>query len=170
MTTRRTFTPDEINKILDSLAGDDLYDLGNGFTATRTARGLSPLDKGNRPGFRIDKGGKWGEMPEDSSPEDLAAISAALWEKGKEFFPDDTADLIPDELKEEKDPLEGTIEGLIPLELREKPDREDLEPDLLGLTPDSLRAIIKDPALARRLATGKGTIEDLLTPESLKGE
>jgi hypothetical protein len=239
---KRTFTPDEINRLLNSLATDDPLDLGGGLTATRTARGLSSLDKGDPPGFRIDKDGKWGGLVEDSSPEELAAISTALWEKGKEFFPDDAApdktpkgwaekdarfvckdtacgrlclrkdlcpencdllarnlaaaaekkridDLTPEGLREVPDPLEGTPEGLTPLALRDVPDREDLEPDPLGLTPDSLREkkdpfegtiealtpnclrdIIRDPGLARRLALGKGTADDLLTPESLKGE
>jgi len=254
MTTRRTFTADEINRLLNSLAGDDPYDLGGGLVAVRMA--------GSKISFKIERDGKGEHFLKDADTAELAEISAVLWERGKEFLPDDTVPdktpkrweekdarfvckdtacgrlclrrdlcpencdllarglataaqkkrlddlLMPDWMKEKSDPLEGTPAGLMPDYLRDpEPDSDlaarrakmtpeerrvdELKPDwfleiekkeraeaALSLTdqlvPDNLRAIIKDPALAKRLHDGTATaqekIEDLLSPESLKGE
>lgn len=198
MTTRRTFTAAEINRILNVLAGDEPYDLGGGLTAERTARK-------DRPGFRIDKGGTYGRLVEDSSPEELAQISAALWEKGKEFLPDDAASSTTPQGWEEKDGrfvcrdtdcgrlcvrkdlcpetcdllarnLAASAEEkrrneLIPEELRDKPDEGDLEPDPTGLVPDRMRRTRAEAERDRRIADGTATDADridLLTPEALR--
>lgn len=102
---------------------------------------------------------------------ELAEISAILWAKYAPFLPDDSDDLTPDELREKPDTAEG-LDALVPDALREKPEDPNLEPDPLGLTPGSLRAVIADPGLARRLAMGTATpaekIDALLTPDELK--
>ena len=163
---KRTFTADEIARILNSLAGDDPFDLGGGLMAVRMASKDKIL-------FTLERDGQ--EHPlKDAAAAELAAISAVLWEKGKAFIPDDPADeLTPDDEKGKPDPLAVTVEGLLmPGELKKKPDPANLAPDPLGLCPNEARTIIADPELARRLATGTATdaekLADLLTPEDLK--
>lgn len=161
---KRTFTADEINRLLNYLTGDDdEVNIGGGLVAVRSARK-------DGPGFMLNE-----KRIEDCAPAELEPVQTFIDEQAKQFIP--TAEevdrlLTPDALRDpgpDPDPL-------VPDELRDKPEPENLEPDRLGLTPDNLRAIVLDPGLARRLHDGTATAEErtdaLLTPDAYreKGE
>jgi hypothetical protein len=162
MTATRTFTPDEIARLFKSQAHepDFIIDLGEGFKAIQQAAHSGLI-------FQIERNGKAHALA-DADAAELKEISGILWARFEPFINTPDSDLTPDELKDKPD--DG--DPLVPDELREKPDPANLEADPLGLTPDSLRAIIADPELARRLATGTATAEEktdsLLTPDNLK--
>jgi hypothetical protein len=144
---KRTFTAREVATLLTSQAGSDgELDLGNGIKAVRMA-------SHDRPVFKIERAGKETHFLDDADAGELAELSAIVWTFAKEFMPSDDAD-----------------ERLTPDWMRPAPERTDLEPDPSGLTPDHLREIIADPGLAHRLATGRATADDILTPEHLKAE
>jgi hypothetical protein len=196
---RRIFSTKKITRILGSQIHDadrDIsIDLGNGLRAVMSASVYKALKAGERPDYKffLETDGKEQRELEKATEEELAKISEFLWKNvapqflnsheilDLEFTPDALLDneredvldpMTPDELREKPDMAEG-LDALVPDALREKPDDPNLEDDPLGLTPDSLRAIIADPELARRLATGTATpaenLESLLMPESLKG-
>ena len=143
---KKAFTAAEITSLFMTQAGADTeLDLGGGLRAVRMATK-------DRPVFSIERDGKQLYHLDEANAGELVEISAVLWEKYAPFV--STA---------------GDLEErLTPDALKDRPERTDLEPDPLGLTPDHLREIIKDPALARRLATGTATRDDILTPENLK--
>jgi hypothetical protein len=180
---KRTFTPDEINKLLNSLAGNDPYDVGGGFVAIRSARGINPNYKGP-PGFLIEINGvNLGRLVEDCTQEELAAISAGLWEKGKEFISDRRDELIPDWMKEKVDPElearrakmtpeERRVDDLMPDWMRHEKKEEEAEAALSHadqLIPDEYREK-PDPELAARRAamTPEERHRDDLIPDWIK--
>jgi hypothetical protein len=145
---KRTFTAKEIATLLTSQAGSDIeLNLGNGLRAVRMATK-------DRPVFQIDRAGKDLHNLDDADPAELAELSAIVWTFADQFGPTEDA-------------LE---EPLTPERFKDKPEPENIEPDPLGLTPDHLRGIIADPGLARRLAAGTATAEDLIVPDALKDE
>ena len=154
MAMRRTFTAKEILKLLSTQAlNDDLgLNLGGGFIVKQTAAAYKDPE---HPSFMLEHNGKYLGNLEDAGEETIKEISKILWDKYEPFITSIDDELTPDAL-------------------REKPEPENLEPDPLGLTPDHLREIITDPGLARRLAAGTATAEekldDLLTPDALKGK
>jgi hypothetical protein len=133
-------TAARIGEILDYLDVDSVR-IGNKITATRMATKDKII-------FKIEHQGKQDYLLKDATPNDLAEISQALWNKlGPRFFSGEEAALdellTPEELKEPVDALAGTLEELTPDQLREKKD--PLAGTLDGLlTPEELR----DPAPA----------------------
>jgi len=151
---KRTFNAGEIAKILRS-HGVPEFELADGLKAVQmaTAGGLVwTIEVGTvRDGADI--------FLRDADPAMLNRISEILWTKVSPQFLDSreilddklTPDVLldneredvldpmtPDALKDEVDPLEGTIEGMTPDALREKkgPAKPSLEDEL---TPDALR-------------------------------
>ncbi len=191
MTTRRTFTAAEITKILGNEIQDAdkdfSIDLGNGLRAEISAHNYKALKKGEQPdyNFFLNTEGKSQRTLEQATQEELEKISAFIWEKIAPQFQDSSEALdellMPDWQKEKTDselearrakmtPEERRVDDLMPDELRDKPDNPDLESDPSGLVPDWARQTKADAARKRRIADGKATVEDLLMPESLKGD
>ena len=139
MTTKRTLTAAELARLFKAQVRepDFAIDLGGGIRAVQMAShdGLH---------FSIERGtirNGADKYLADLSLAELAEISEILWARFAPFLPDDLdEDLTPDTLKEEPDPvdLEPDPLGLTPSLLREKKD--PLAGTMEGLlTPKELR-------------------------------
>jgi hypothetical protein len=160
VTTGRSFSADEIARLLKSQVGgdDESFELKAGLRAVHMAAHSGLV-------FQIEREGQTPHFLRDADAAELAEISGILWNRlGTQFVGQGDDDLTPDALNDEPD----AGDPLIPDALRDVPDPLEGTPE--GLTPDSLRDIIADPGLARRLATGMATVDDLLTPNELKGQ
>ena len=117
MTARgRTLTAGELARLFKSQIHepDFTIDLGENFRVIQMAAKSGLV-------FEIERNGK-AHLLADAGAAELAEISAILWAKYGSFIgpaADDLDFLTPDELKEKPDEAEGTIDELVPDELRD---------------------------------------------------
>jgi hypothetical protein len=143
---RRTFTAAEIARLFKAQANEgNAYsvELGEGFRAVQQAAHSGLV-------FQIERNGAAHALA-DADAAELEEISGIIRARFEPFI-NMAGDTSLDDL-------------LMPDGLRDKPDDPNLEPDPLGLMPDALRAIIKNPELARKLATGTATAQEKLDAE-----
>lgn len=165
------FTWQEITRILGSqihdVDADTSIDLGSGLRAVMSASVYKALKKGEKPDYKffLETDGKGQRELEKATPEELEKISDFIWTNISPQFGMSNREKLRDELMPENLAGEDDEDVIIPDDLRESADPARRVLDDL-LTPSRLVDIEQNPGRARRIAQGKASADDLLTPDN----